>query len=89
MDISALSVAMPTSQINTGLDYVVLSKALDTAQDTGDAWMYGHKVRHIQYQTKNQKELLLLVFIAISKKLVLYLFHCPVAYDDSQRELFL
>lgn len=37
MDISALSVAMPTSQINTGLDYVVLSKALDTAQDTGDA----------------------------------------------------
>lgn len=37
MDISALSVAMPTSQINTGLDYVILSKALDTAQDTGDA----------------------------------------------------
>lgn len=37
MDISALSITMPSSQINTGLDYVVLSKALDTVEDTGDA----------------------------------------------------
>ena len=36
MDISALSIAMPTG-INTGMDYMVLSKALDTVEDTGDA----------------------------------------------------
>ncbi|MCI9148496.1 MAG: putative motility protein [Hungatella sp.] len=37
MEISSLSVAMPSGSINTGLDYVMLSKALDTVQDTGDA----------------------------------------------------
>lgn len=37
MDISALSAAVPYGGINTGLDYVMLSKALDTAKETGDA----------------------------------------------------
>lgn len=37
MDISALSVAMPSGGINTGLDYAMLSKALDTVEETGDA----------------------------------------------------
>ncbi len=37
MDISALSVSMPTGGINTGLDYVMLSKALDTVEESGDA----------------------------------------------------
>ena len=37
MDISSLSIAMPSSQINTGLDYVILSKALNTAEEAGDA----------------------------------------------------
>ena len=37
MEISALSVAMPSGSINTGLDYAMLAKALDTVQETGDA----------------------------------------------------
>lgn len=37
MDISALSVAMPTGRVNTGLEYAMLSKALDTVEETGDA----------------------------------------------------
>lgn len=37
MELSALSVAMPSGGISTGLDYVMLSKALDTVEETGDA----------------------------------------------------
>lgn len=37
MEISSLSVAMPAFGINTGLEYAVLSKALDTAEETGEA----------------------------------------------------
>ncbi len=37
MGLSAISVAMPGGSINTGLDYVMLSKALDTVEQNGDA----------------------------------------------------
>ena len=36
MGLSAISAAMPTGSI-TGLDYVILSKALDTVEQDGDA----------------------------------------------------
>lgn len=37
MDISGLSVSMSTSSINTGLEVAMLSKALDSAEITGEA----------------------------------------------------
>lgn len=37
MDISGLSVSMSTSSINTGLEIAMLSKALDSAEATGEA----------------------------------------------------
>ncbi|MCI9046790.1 MAG: putative motility protein [Hungatella sp.] len=37
MGLSAITAAMPGGSINTGLDYVMLSKALDTVEETGDA----------------------------------------------------
>ncbi len=37
MDISALSIAMPSGTISTGLEYAMLGKALDTVEETGDA----------------------------------------------------
>lgn len=37
MNFSAISVAMPGGNISTGLDYVMLSKALDTVEENGDA----------------------------------------------------
>lgn len=37
MGLSAIFAAMPTGSINTGLDYVILSKALDTVEQDGDA----------------------------------------------------
>lgn len=37
MDISGLSMSMPTDRINTGLEMVLLSKVLDTAEQTGEA----------------------------------------------------
>lgn len=37
MDISGLSVSMSTSSINTGLEIAMLSKALDSAEITGEA----------------------------------------------------
>ncbi|HBN55220.1 MAG TPA: putative motility protein [Lachnospiraceae bacterium] len=37
MDISGLSMSMPADRINTGLEMVLLSKVLDTAEETGEA----------------------------------------------------
>lgn len=37
MNISALSIPVSTSGINTGLEIAMMSKALDTAENTGDA----------------------------------------------------
>lgn len=37
MDISGLSVSISTSSINTGLEVAMLSKALDSAEITGEA----------------------------------------------------
>ncbi len=37
MDISGLSMSIPTDRINTGLEMVLLSKVLDTAEATVEA----------------------------------------------------
>lgn len=37
MNISSLSVSMPAGGVNNALDVLLLSKVLDTAQESGDA----------------------------------------------------